>query len=52
MHNKIVKIAIFLLHSKVLNDIIRHIFSLHRFVHRRGQGITFSRVWLKGALKE
>ena len=32
MHNKIVKIAIFLLQSKALNAIIKHIFSL---VHLR-----------------
>ena len=45
MHNKIVKIAIFLLRSKALNDIIKHIFSLAvSCAAGEREGLAFSRV--------
>ena len=47
MHIKIVKIAVFLLRSKALNDIIKHVLSSERPAAQGGSGIfTFSRVLL------
>ena len=54
MHIKIVKIAIFLLHSKALNAIINHIFTFaHKCAALVGiRNCLFARSDLKDALKE